>query len=195
MNKAWRLRGSDSLGWKYIEATLYQEVIPRELNHLMQDAFLTTQRTAWYVQPDGHLDMVKMLAAFQQFYRENSESWLERYEYMEAGPQLILQAFLQRIVNGGGSIGRQYALGRQRTDLLVKWGAQRVVIETKKLRRSLEQTIAAGLEQIAAYMDKTGCGDAHLVIFDSRPGIAWESKVFRREGVTAAGKPVSIWGM
>ncbi len=30
--------------------------------------------------------------------------------YLEAGPQLILQAFLQRVLNGGGRISREYAL-------------------------------------------------------------------------------------
>ncbi|MFN7918978.1 MAG: ATP-binding protein [Bryobacteraceae bacterium] len=178
---------------------IYKEVIPRELNHLMQDAFLTRERTTWYVLSDGRLDMGKMLTNFQQFYRENSESWLGRYEYKEAGPHLILQAFLQRIINGGGSLDREYALGLHRTDLLVKWthpaGTQRVVLETKVLRKSLEATIASGLEQIATYMDKTGCEDAHLIIFDPRKEVSWDEKVFRRDAKTAADKPVTVWGM
>lgn len=66
----------------------------------------------------------------------------------EAGPQLLLQAFLQRIVNGGGRIEREYGLGRMRTDLLILWPmthdlstsplthVQRIVIEVKLLHRS-----------------------------------------------------------
>ena len=65
--------------------------------------------------------MPKLIEAFQQFYRENAEIWLARFSYKEAGPQLLLQAFLQRIVNGGGRIDREYGLGRRRTDLLVIW--------------------------------------------------------------------------
>ena len=34
---------------------------------------------------------------------------------------MLLQAFLQRIVNSGGRIEREYGLGRMRTDLLVVW--------------------------------------------------------------------------
>ena len=34
-------------------------------------------------------------------------------------PQLLRQAFLQRLVNGGGRVEREYGLGRGRTDLLV----------------------------------------------------------------------------
>ncbi len=44
-----------------------------------------------------------------------------RIEYKEAGPHLLLQAFLQRIINGGGRIHREYALGRKRTDLFIEW--------------------------------------------------------------------------
>jgi hypothetical protein len=178
---------------------IYKEVIPRELNFRMQDAFLTRERTAWYVLPDGRLDMGKMLTSFQQFYRENSENWIDRFEYKEAGPQLILQAFLQRIVNGGGRIDREYALGRHRTDLLVQWthpaGMQRTVIETKVVRKTVEQTVRDGLAQIEIYMDKTGCDDAHLVIFQPKRDVAWDEKVFRREGWTPGGKAVAVWGM
>ena len=45
---------------------------------------------------------------------------MQRFElYHEAGPQLLLQAHLQRIVSGGGRNEREYALDRGRTDLLI----------------------------------------------------------------------------
>lgn len=50
-----------------------------------------------------------LLAAFQAFFREH---WVTRFGYQEAGPQLLLQAFLQRIVNNDGRIEREYGLGR-----------------------------------------------------------------------------------
>ena len=178
---------------------IYREVIPRELNASMQMNFEPVQQTAWYVMPDGRLDFPKLMEAFQQFYRENSEIWLNGYEYPEAGPQLILQAFLQRIINGGGGIHREYALGRKRTDLLITWpydsGTQRVVIEIKVVRRSLERTVAEGLQQIAGYMDRTGTNDAHLVLFNRLPGVTWDEKVYRRVEPAANGRPVTIWGM
>ena len=119
------------------------------------------QRAAWYIRPDGRLDLPKLLAAFQQFFREHSASWLEGFDYKEAGPQLLLQAFLQRIINGGGRVDREYGLGRRRTDLLIVWdypgGVQRAVIELKLLYRSLAQTLADGLAQTWAYADAWGC--------------------------------------
>jgi hypothetical protein len=70
---------------------------------------------------DGSLDVDKLLSAFQEFFREHSEHWLERFQYKEAGPQLLMQALLQRIVNSGGRIEREYGLGMMRTDLLLLW--------------------------------------------------------------------------
>jgi hypothetical protein len=188
-------RGADGLE---MSNPIYREVVPRELSFISQLSLESTAQPAWYIRSDGALDMPKLLAAFQQFFREHSESWLERFQYREAGPQLLMQAFLQRIVNGGGRVEREYGLGRRRTDLLILWpyagGVQRVVIELKVLYRSLEQTIAEGLEQTWAYMDATGAPDGHLVIFDRRPGRAWEERIFQRQeryGNTA----ITVWGM
>ncbi len=175
---------------------IYQEVIPRELTY-SREQFLT-QETAWYVRADGTLDLPKLLTAFQQFFRENSEAWLEQFQYREAGPQLLMQAFLQRLVNSGGRIEREYALGRRRTDLLVIWpyagGVQRAVLELKLVRGSPEQTMTEGLAQTAEYMDRCGAHEGHLLVFDRRPGRSWEEKIFRRsEGVRDY--VIEVWGM
>ncbi len=143
----------------------------------------------------------KLLAAFQAFFREHSEHWVERFRYKEAGPQLLLQAFLQRIVNSGGRIEREYGLGRMRTDLLIVWpmegdsrAAQRVVIECKVLRRSPDETLREGLRQTRAYMDRCAAAEGHLVMFDRVEGKAWDEKVYRREEAAGA-TPVTVWGM
>ena len=174
---------------------IYKEIIPRQLSWDIQTGMSIQQ--AWYVLDNGQLDMDKLLTAFQQFFREHSESWIQRFQYHEAGPQLLLQAFLQRIVNGGGRIDREYGLGRGRTDLLLQWkhkdGVQREVIELKILRYSLEKTIETGLEQTARYMDKCGAPSGHLVIFDRRKERKWEEKIFHRSHTTE-GKTIDIWG-
>jgi len=109
-----------------------------------------------------------------------------------------LQAFLQRIVNGGGRIEREYGLGRLRTDLLIIWPygdqVQKAVIEFKVLHKSLEQTLAAGLQQTWEYMDRCATDEGHLVIFDRTPGKSWEEKIYRRQE-QVHGKTVTVWGM
>ena len=159
---------------------IYAEVVPRELGYVLQDSL--DIQPAWYVDGAGGLDMAKLLTAFRTFFREHSEHWLGRFEdYPEAGPQLILQAYLQRVVNGGGRIEREYGLGRGRTDLLVLWPREpgqpsefweRFVVECKVLRdsdrKSLAGTVERGVEQTLGYMEKCGAREGHLVVIDRR---------------------------
>lgn len=135
---------------------------------------------------------------------------MERFDYKEAGPQLLMQAFLQRIVNGGGRVEREYGLGRGRTDLLVIWPvtlpsspslspapftpAQRAVIELKVLHKSLEATMAEGLAQTWDYADRCGANEAHLLIFDRRPGRRWEERIWVKPA-QQNGLAITVWGL
>ena len=149
------------------------------------------------------MDMPKLLAAFQQFFRENAQSWLERYAYKEAGPQLLLQAFLQRIVNGGGRIHREYALGRKYTDLYLEWPldevkgfygeVQRVVLELKILYANLDKTITDGISQVSSYARHCGATEAHLVIFNRNPEVSWDEKIWH-EVRHDTELQVDVWG-
>ena len=178
---------------------IYAEVVPRHLNYAVQETL--PPQMAWYVDAAGTLDVEGLIAAFQTFFREHSEHWVQRFEqYHEAGPQLLLQAHLQRIVNGGGRIEREYALGSGRTDLLIVWPQggreRRWVVECKVRRGDLERTIAEGLEQTRAYMDRCGAEAGHLIVFDRSPERSWEEKIFRRDAPSGAGAArVAVWGM
>jgi len=181
---------------------IYREIIPRALTWIAQTRI--PQETTWYVGRDGRLDFPKLLNGFQQFFRENSSIWIERFDYKEAGPQLLMQAFLQRIVNSGGHIDREYGLGRRRTDLLVQWPLdeskgfhgliQRVVIELKILHKSLETTVAEGLSHTADYMDRVGTQGGYLIVFDRTPDTPWEKKLFVREEQYERHR-IGVWGM
>ena len=179
---------------------IYREVIPRALTYTTQEMSIHHD-PAWYVDADGALRVGRLLAAFQVFFREHSEHWVERFQYKEAGPQLLLQAFLQRIVNSGGRIEREYGLGRRRTDLLLVWPVggdagltQKMVIECKVLHRGLGRTLAEGLEQTRDYMDRCATEEGHLVLFDRTEGKSWDDKVYRRVE-TDGGARVTVWGM
>ena len=176
---------------------VYAEVVPRELTWVLQGEF--EQETAWYVNADGSLNVVALMTEFQTFFREHSEHWVRRFQYQEAGPQLLLQAFLQRIVNSGGRIEREYGLGRMRTDLLIVWPqgdqTRKVVIECKILYKNLEQTIADGLDQTAEYMDRCDAEAGHLVIFDRRDGRRWDDKIFHDRRTSSSGVEIEVWGM
>ena len=177
---------------------IYAEVVPRELTRLAQDDI--RHEAAWYVDAAGELRIGKLMAAFQRFFRENSEHWVERYGFREAGPHLLLQAFLQRIVNSGGRIEREYGLGRGRADWVIVWPRggreDRYVVECKVLdRRGRNATVAAGAEQTAAYMDRCGAEAGHLVVFDRQEDRDWRDKVFHESRVSENGSEIEVWGM
>ena len=191
------LIAQDPGGAPRIANPIYAEVVPRHLNAAVQ-AGLPHER-AWYVDADGALNVEGLIADFQTFFREHSEHWVQRFEqYQEAGPQLLLQAHLQRVVNGGGVIEREYALGRSRTDLLIRWPqggrTRKFVIECKLRRGDLDRTITEGVTQTLGYMDRCGAEAGHLIVFDRAPERLWAEKVFRRDPA-ADGAPVTVWGM
>ena len=165
---------------------IYREVIPRLLSvpaetEVKRDAARSFRRA------DGGLDVAHLLTAFQQFFREHSEAWSQGFTVREAAVQVLLQAFLQRVVNAGGRIVREYGLGRGRTDLLIEWrrddgGTQRFVVECKvrRERDGLETVVREGVAQTAAYLDRCGAEEGHLVVMDQDEGKTWEEKIFRR---------------
>lgn len=173
---------------------IYKEIIPRELTAIKQRG-LTFDKT-WYIKPDGLLDMPKFLEAFAQFFREGSTDWLSNFDYQESGPHLLVMAYLQRVINGGGSIHREYALGRKRVDLLIKWPAlqpkQRIVIEIKILKDST--TLPKGLQQTAKYMDINNATEGHLIIFDRNSNASWDEKIYHKQE-SLNGKNINVWGM
>ncbi len=183
---------------------IYAEVVPRELTAVLQSGLELQVKPEWYVQADGSLDVAGLLSAFQGYFREHAESWVQRYGHAEAGPQLVLHAYLQRVVNSGGRIGREYAVGRGRTDLLIEWGRsggspvrpRKYVIECKVRRENVgwESLLREGRQQTAKYMDRCGAEAGHLLIFDSRPDRSWDERLFCREP-QAGELPITVWGL
>jgi hypothetical protein len=149
---------------------IYQEVIPRALAYISQRGI--QHERLWYVRSDGTLDMEGLLGAFVQFWREHAEALLAVQPYHDVAPQLVLMAFLQRIVNGGGFIDRGYAVGSGRMDLCVRWphpgGVQREALELKVWRDGRPDPLEAGLEQLGRYLDRLDLKEGALVLFDRR---------------------------
>ena len=103
----------------------------------------------------------------------------------------MLMAYLQKIVNGGGRIEREYGLGRGALDLLVEWRDARHAIEVK-LRRDTE-TEADALAQLARYLDRLGLTEGWLVLFDLRKELSWQDKLFVRDA-EHRGKTIHVIG-
>ena len=141
---------------------------------------------------DGSIDMNYLLKDFQAFWRENADIWKEKYDYKEAAPQLILQAFLQRVLNGGGQIVREMAAATGRVDLCVIYNGKKYPIELK-IRRGA-RTYDEGVRQITSYMDTLGCDTGWLLIFDENKTTAPSERLFIKTE-TINNKTINVFGL
>ena len=165
---------------------LYQQIIMAVLASKFQSRITPTHS---YLKPDGSLSMTQLLEGFTQFYREHSQAWLHGYNYHESGPHILMLAYAQKIINGGGQICREYALGKRRVDLFVTYKEQRFVLELKM--KHGESTLSQGLEQVADYTDKARA-EGHLIIFDRDIAKSWEEKI-SHEVITFKSQTIHVW--
>lgn len=149
---------------------IYREVIPRALTSVLEHS-LSLPRAS-YITPDGRLRFDLLLNDFRDFWCEHAESFLAKSPYSEAAAQLIFMAFLHKVVNGGGFIDRELAVGSGRVDLCVRWphpaGVERLAMELKVWRNGQADPLVPGLRQLAAYLKRLGLERGTLVIFDLR---------------------------
>jgi hypothetical protein len=171
------------LGGFEVANPIYQEIIVRALAGGPSDA-LPQIPTTW-LAPDGTLDEGALLRTFLEFWRQHGEPLLGTAPYHEIAPHLVLMAFLHRVVNGG-SIEREYATGRGRMDLCVRYRGTALAIEIKVWRPKAADPLAKGLEQLDGYLARLGLDAGWLVIFDRRPQAP---PLAERLGVTEATSP------
>ncbi len=157
-----------------------------------------------YVMADGRLDMNRLLHDFAEFWRQHGELVAGRIDYQEAAPQLVLMAYLHRIVNGGGGVEREVGVGRKRIDLVVRWpytdasgkpAVQRAAMELKvwRDRDKKGDPQAQGLAQLDEYLARLGLDEGVLVIFDARSAAApIEERTRFEDARTPSGRKVTL---
>lgn len=170
---------------------IYREILMRELAFTSR-ASLPQIKPTW-LRPDGRLDPDRLRDAFIALWRQHGEPLLATAPYHEIAPHLILMAFLHRVVNGGGSIEREYAIGKGRMDLCVRYGPDTLAIELKVWRDKEPDPKNEGLAQLDGYLEGLGLNTGWLVIFDRRenqPPIA--ARTSTEKGTTPVGRGVTI---
>ncbi|MDR1284558.1 MAG: AAA family ATPase [Opitutaceae bacterium] len=178
---------------------IYKEILARQMAQGIESSVPARENLRFrWERPGGALDMDNLLREFQKFWRRHSEIWESKSNYTEAFPHLLLMAFLQRIVNGGGRIEREYAAGNGRLDLAVEYKNAWHIIEIKILHDYETPGLVReeGIEQTAAYRDKfSPPPPAWLVIFDRRSGekkrpweqrLTWDANL-QNTGITVVG--------
>lgn len=161
----------------------------RSLSFNTQESLPRSLANRW--MSGDSVDMSGLLRVFQQFWRENADIRVDKYDYREAAPHLIMMAFLQRVVNGGAHIDREFALGRGRLDLCVMLGPRRYPVELKLRRGSRVEE--KGVTQLGEYMDVCGAEKGWLVVFDREEGKSWDERIFWRT-VASGARTIHIVG-
>jgi len=157
---------------------VYEDILTRTLNSVYYAQVPSPSTWRWQTV-DGRLDMNLLLREFQDFWRHNADVWQRWTSYTHAFPQLLLMAFLQRVVNNKGRVKREYAAGSGRMDLAVEYKGEWNIIEVKLWRKGFtyDRIKAEGMKQVTRYRDTfTPPVGAHnnitglyLIIFDRRP--------------------------
>ncbi|MGH7998413.1 MAG: AAA family ATPase [Brasilonema sp.] len=181
----------DPEGGLVIANPIYREVIPRVLVQGTQDS-LPHISPSWLTK-SGELNIDALLQAFLAFWRQHGEPLLGSAVYHEIAPHLVLMAFLHRVVNGGGTLEREYAIGRDRMDLCLRYGKITLGIELKVWRDKKKDPLEAGLEQLDAYLARLGEDFGWLVIFDRRSNaLPLESRLETQITTTKNGRSVTV---
>jgi len=163
---------------------LYREILARELSYNIQQS-LPAPEWPWR-RPDGKLDFPSLIREFLSWWRENADMLRDRHDgpYKETAAHLAFMGFLQRIVNGGGDVHREFAAARGRVDIVVSFGGERFAIELKRIHPRYPKPArveAEGIRQLGAYLSALGLSDGWLLVFDPRPEVDWESKFWEKE--------------
>lgn len=173
---------------------IYREVIPRALAWVTQETLPIPR--APFIAPDGSLRFEKILDDFRAFWCRHAEFYLTRQPYSEAAAQLVFMAWLQRIVNGGGFIEREYAVGSGRIDLCVRWphpgGVDLWALELKVWRDGRPDPLPEGLEQLSWYLERLGLDRGTLILFDGRSQAPPVPERCSKEDIEHGGRRITV---
>ncbi len=181
----------DPLGGLAIANPIYREVLPRVLTVTPMASLPQIQPT--WLTTTGELDTDRLLHTFMDFWLQHGEALLKSASYPEIAPHLVLMAFLHRVINGGGTLEREYAIGRDRMDLCLRYGSVILGIELKVWRTSRPDPLTKGLEQLEGYLDRLKQSSGWLVIFDKRTNaLPLEERLQTSLTQTAKGQQVVV---
>jgi len=181
----------DSRGGIQIANPIYREIIPKVLASITI-ASLTSIAPTW-LDNDGNLNPQALLDSFILFWRQHGEPLFDSTPYPEIAPHIVLMAFLHRVVNGGGTLERKYAIGSGRMDICLRYGKVTLAMELKVWADKRPDPLKDGLPQIDKYLSGLSLDTGWLVIFDRRSGLLPLSERTTTENVISpAGREIIV---
>ncbi|MDR2302232.1 MAG: hypothetical protein LBF38_09355, partial [Deltaproteobacteria bacterium] len=139
--------------------------------------------------------------------------------YLEAGPYLLLTAFVQKVLNGNALVLNQYAHGLGQAGLVIKYGRHLYPVGleikgsgkspgqspgqipdkglAKSPDKSLAQSLAKSFDRLAENMKRLLVREGWLIVIDRNPGQGWGGKISwetesRPDGLTI--HAATCWG-
>lgn len=119
----------DEQGGLVIANPIYQEIVPKNLA-FVSIASLPAVMPTW-LTANGELDAEQLLASFLAFWRQHGQPMMATAPYYEIAPHIVLMALLYRVVNGGSSLTREYAIGSDRLALCLRYKNVTLAMEMK----------------------------------------------------------------
>lgn len=178
-------------GGMTIANPIYREILPRVLTVTPMAAM--PQISPSWLTATGGLDLDALREAFMAFWLQHGEPLLNSASYHEIAPHLVLMAFLHRVINGGGTLEREYAIGRDRMDLCLRYRNVTLGIEIKVQRDDRRNQLTRGLEQIDGYLARLGLNFGWLVIFDRRAEVLpIEERLRSEQHQTIQGREITV---
>ena len=185
-----RLQNGSSL---QVANPIYKEIIPRVLAYVTTASLPAPSISPRWLNPDGSLNPEALLESFLDFWRQHGEPLLKSAPYHEIAPHIVLMAFLHRVVNGGGTLEREYAIGSGRMDLCLRYGAVVMGMELKVWKPGKKDPLPQGLQQLDKYLAGLGLDTGWLVIFDRRPDLLpIEERTTTEEVVSPGGRAIVV---
>jgi hypothetical protein len=170
---------------------IYQEVLPRVLAYV-------TSASMGYIQPiwlteQGEFVPERLLESFLEFWRQHGEPLFKSTPYPEIAPHLVMMAFLHRVVNGKGTLEREYAIGSGRMDLCLRYGKVTLGMELKVWRDKKPDPLNEGLKQLDKYLSGLNLDTGWLVIFDRREGLPpLSDRTTTESAISPAGRNITV---
>lgn len=155
---------------------IYSETVARALASFAEDR-VPVDEPKELCDLDGKLEFEDIFKAFSSFWMTHGVDLARRMSYPALGPQLVLMAFVQRVIDSKGYMDRVFGVGRGRIELLLRWPFEGTFGERAWQKEGVVITnwetgrpdpLSEALPQTERYLDNHKLDHGALVIFDRR---------------------------
>ncbi len=122
-----------------------------------------------YYTPDGFLNMAAILSDFEEYIVQiGVNAFYAGGKPYEKTGQFLLTAWLYQFVEGGkGDLRYEVPSGLGRMDILLTYGGQKTIIETKINRTLIHKTIDKAVDQVCdKYLLTERANEGYVILFD-----------------------------